>query len=140
MYAIITIGIFVLGFYLISKVKNSFSIEGEDTEKSNSTDTSLYQTPESLDSEINEDVDQYSSPFLEGPLSMHPKKMVSTFKTVENLSAKKSQSKQEKNRDKEPKSIHRKHQNKFLALNSRKKLRQAIIWKEILDNKFINKY
>ncbi|MFA6830872.1 MAG: hypothetical protein WCR36_01165 [Bacteroidaceae bacterium] len=139
MYTIITIGIFVLGFYLISKVKDSFSIEGEDTENSNTTDTSLSQTPESLDNEIGEDLDQYSSTFLEGPLSMHPKKMVSTFKTVENSSDKKSQSVQEKNRDKEPKSIHREHQNQFLALNSRKKLRQAIIWKEILDNKFINK-
>ena len=38
----------------------------------------------------------------------------------------------------EPQYIHREHADRSLTLNSRKKLREAIIWREILDNKFIN--
>lgn len=149
MYAIITVGILVLGFYLISKVKDSFSIEGDESENPlfpnvenpNTIDTSLSQFPETLDDEINLDSRPYSSANVEGPLSMPHQKMQPSFKTVENFPNKRTHSikKDSPENNINSTSIHRQHPNNSLTLNSRQKLRQAIVWKEILDNKFITK-
>jgi len=144
MYTVIAIGIFILGYYLISKVKDSFSIEDNESEESlfpsttnsNTTDNSLSQTseklnnqPEILDNQFEVNSPDYSSINVEEPLPMHPQKMKSSFQTVEKSSKDNTNNK----------TIRKQKPNHFLIQNSRKKLRQAIIWKEILDNKFIRK-
>jgi len=144
MYTIITVGILFLGFYLISKVKNSFSIEGEqsanpsvsDTENTTEFGDSFSQ--ETLDDDTDFDYIEDSSTYAEGPLSMRRQKMEPTFRTAENTPQKKNHAIQKPNMNNEPQYIHREHADRSLTLNSRKKLREAIIWREILDNKFIN--
>lgn len=145
MYTVIALGIFILGYYLMSKVKDSFSIENNESEKSlfpniensNTTDNSLSKTSETLDNKFDVNSHDYSSINVEGPLSMQPKKMKPSFHTVEELPNDNTQCISKDNTS--DKTIRKQKPSHFLIKNNKKKLRQAIIWKEILDNKFINK-